>query len=48
MSYLPPTRKEAVIVLVSTLSFLLLTGVFIGVRPGDIAMAVGVDVLLFA
>ena len=48
MSYLPPTRKEAVIVLVSTLSFLLLTAVFIGLRPEHIAMAVVLDVLLFA
>ena len=48
MSYLPPTRKEAVIVLVSTLSFLLLTAVFIGLRPEHVAMAVVLDVLLFA
>ena len=48
MSYLPPTRNEAVIVLVCTLSFLLLTAVFIGLRPEHIAMAVVLDVLLFA
>ena len=47
MSYLPPTRKEAVIVLVSTLSFLLLTAVFIGLRPEHIARCVAFRFTLY-
>lgn len=48
MTCLPPTRKESRIILVCTLSFLLLTSVFIGLRPEHVVMAVVLDALLFA
>lgn len=48
MTYLPPTRREALLAVMALLLFLLLTALFIGLRPEHVAMALLIGVLFFA